>query len=458
MPRISNFQCLLLFLLLSGFPIISNFSLITSVAPLGSLALDIEFMDRENDQLWNQFFEANGSRRPFAVIESYLGGFILTGQIVHYDVGLEDIWLARTDSNGNLEWERSFPGDKREWGQAIIECTSGELVLTGTITDSESEIFVMKTDSVGNMLWQRIFNFTRIQEAQDIVELPSGELVVCGYVRHYRPTNPVDGLIFSVNETGSLLWKREYGGQEEDYFNSLSITKDGSLILGGISNSYGNAAESMWLVKTNSLGVFEWNQTYGNFGYDKCNGISINNLGEFTLAGISEDSHTLRMNALIVHTTNNGTIVWNRTIDSDLDIAARDIVTCSDGGYALTGQISESSNTPWFDMIVIRIGNNGDTLWQKIYGGMGNDRASSLVETREGHLVIAGSTSSFGYEGGTAWLTLIPDAPPALINPSQINRPLALFGVILALLIIMIAASFFYRSHNEIKSRIRTCV
>ncbi|MFW9831437.1 MAG: hypothetical protein ACFFD8_06650 [Candidatus Thorarchaeota archaeon] len=409
-----------------------------------------------NDQQWSQFLIGGGPSLAYSVIECMTGGFVFTGHIIDEDAGLEDVWLAKTDENGNLEWNHSYPDSDRKWGYSLIECRSGGYAIVGCVLGIYSDIILLRTDANGNLLWEMTFDFGEQEEAFAITELASGNLIICGYVHHYRPTNPIDGLVFCTDENGTLLWQREYGGLYVDRFYSMASLIDGHFLFAGISFETGLG--DMWLVKTDSQGVLEWSHTYGGMEYDRCNGVVVSHEGSYTLAGVTENSTTYRMDALLIRTNSYGVELWNRTIGSDLDENARAITTCSNGGYAITGEVSQSINEPWFNLMVMRFDENGQLMWEKHYGGEGNDVGWAVIECADGDLVIAGLTSSFGLDGGTAWMLRIPNAAPPDSNPHVIDLNIIALGVFCAILILSVSVGLFFRSRQALKNQIKECV
>ncbi len=422
-------------------------------------ALPGSFQQRENDQYWSQTFDDNQSRHAYSLIESHLGGFIVTGYSVQSRAGIGDehVWIARLDPDGDIEWERWYVDGHRGWGQAVIECQNNDFVIAGVIDDEFSNILVLRTDSQGNQLWEQILNFTQHQEAYALTELPSGRLIVCGWAWHYRPTNPIEGFILCLENDGSLLWYREYGGLEDDWFYSTTWIPEGGLAFTGFTECSRRGMEGMWVVKTDLQGNVEWNQTFGGPVFDRGYSIVCNAQNELTIAGVTQDVDNNRFDAFIVQAASNGSQLWNQTIGLELDEVAKAITVCSDGGYAITGEISQSDEDPWKDMLVVRLDNEGTVLWQKIYGGQGNDFGESLVESMSGDLVLAGSTSSYGFVGGTAWLVLVPDAPPPPIDPRQVNLPIVFVGLGLALIVLGTILAVFVTSRREYKRRIQDC-
>ena len=449
---------LLSVLALTGFfvntPNLSNLKIMVNALPEA-------YSPRENDQQWSQLFDHEQSRQPLSIIESRQGGFVVVGHTIQGTTGLGDetVWLARTSPMGEIEWERVYMIGHRGWGEAIVECRNGDIVLAGVINDDEmfSTVLVMRIDSHGNQLWQQIFNFTQHQEAYSIIELPSGNFVVCGWIWTYRPTNPIDGLLICFDASGSLLWYQRYGGLLDERFFSITYVLDGGLAVTGLTESYGNPLGQIWIVKTDLHGNIEWNVTSGGATFSRGHNIISTPQGELIIAGVREHEETERLDAFVLQTASNGTQVWNITLGEELDEAANALIACSDGGYALAGAVSQSEDSPWHDMLIVRLDDYGRVLWQKAYGEEGNDIGISLVECSDGDFVLAGTTSSFGFYRGTAWLIHIPDAPPPLVNPRQVNLPMTLLGLTLALIILGVAAVIYTISRREIKNQIKQC-
>jgi len=414
-------------------------------------------LERENDFRWVQLFDNMMARHPQSFTECQAGGYVVTGFIIESAIGLGDehAWMAKINEVGEVTWERVYLSEHRGWGHAVTECDNGDLVVVGAVDDEFSNVLVFRTDRVGNLLWERILNFTEHQEAYAVIELPSQDLIVCGWAWHYRPTNPVDGLVISLNSDGSLNWHREYGGLGDEYLYSVTEDPSQGLVFVGSTESLYDNTVRMWVVNTDFNGTVKWERTFGNSGYSRGNCIIITDIGEFTLAGVIQDMSTSQLDSYVVHIDPDGTELWVQQLSLGTDNIAHCITTCSDGGYAMIGEVSHSENNPWHDIIVVRFDRDGHILWQKVYGEEGNDIGISIVECREGDLVFAGSTSSYGFLSGTTWLTQIPDAPPPPVDPRRVDLALTLIGLALALIVLAVTGGIYFVSRREIKHRIR---
>ena len=142
---------------------------------------------------------------------------------------------------------------------------------------------------------------------------------------------------------GQEDWNQTLGGSLRDAGYSVQHTNDGGYIIVGQTSSFGNGHADVWLIKTDSLGQEEWNQTYGG-----------------------------------VDTTEVGYSV-QQTMD---------------GGYIITGSI-ESAGIP-YDVYLIKADSNGNEQWTKTYGGSSPDEGFSVQQTTDGGYIITGYSDSFG--------------------------------------------------------------
>ncbi len=97
----------------------------------------------------------------------------------------------------------------------------------------------------------------------------------------------------------------------------------------------------------------------------------------------------------LIRTDSNGNTLWTKTFGESEDVIAISMDITSDNGYIISG--STYINPPDSAKIyVIRTNSNGDTLWTKKYGGIGNQDSRCVLETLDGGFIISGETSSYG--------------------------------------------------------------
>lgn len=110
----------------------------------------------------------------------------------------------------------------------------------------------------------------------------------------------------------------------------------------------------------------------------------------------------------IIATTSYGEHYWAKAYGGNTDHFASSIQQTAEGGYILVGSVATQSILVEVnkDAWVLKLDNNGDTLWQKYYGGIDDDRAYSIQQTKDGGYIVAGATGSgrYGDGGWDGWI------------------------------------------------------
>ncbi len=180
-------------------------------------------------------------------------------------------------------------------------------------------------------------------------------------------------------------------------------TSEGGYALAGDTSSFGAGDMDFWLVKTDSDGNEQWNQTYGGADLDSANSMIQTGDGGYAIAGHTSSFGGGGPDFWLVKTDSNGNMHWNQTYGGTNYDFAYSVVQTGDGGYAIAGH-TESFGVGAYDLWLVKTDSDGNEEWNQTYGGTDSDSAYSMVQTSSGGYAIAGSTNSFGAGDMDFWL------------------------------------------------------
>ncbi len=159
-------------------------------------------LDENGNVVWKKTFGGTGVDRCLDLWKTIDGNFIVVGETESTDGhfpathGSRDVVLMKIDLNGNILWAKTFGGNSIDRGITVRQKPNGEYVVlasTQSTTDQVSgfqgfrDIWVFRTDVNGNFLGQRCLGGTSAEEPGGLELAANGDLLVAG------STNSTDG-------------------------------------------------------------------------------------------------------------------------------------------------------------------------------------------------------------------------------------------------------------------------
>ena len=219
--------------------------------------------DENGNMQWDKKFGGWGTERSHAMVATSDGGYAIAGFTDSFGGGYYDYWLIKIDENGNLEWDKTFGGERSEYTYAMIETSDGGYALAGYTNPSDlvpTDIWLVKTDENGNLEWDQTIGVT-YDKPWDIVETSEGGFAIVGQSSLRGAGSDV--LLVKTDENGNKQWHKIYGSSGSDQGRALSVTSDGGYILAGSTSSYDAVGVDAWLIKVDSDGNMLWNKIFG---------------------------------------------------------------------------------------------------------------------------------------------------------------------------------------------------
>jgi len=290
-------------------------------------------------------YGGTGEDLAYSVQQTSDGGYIVAGWTWSFSVGYYDIFLIKTDANGNIIWAKTYGGTDNDLAYSVQQTSDGGYIVAGVTTSfgaSNGDFFLVKTDANGNVIWAKTYGGTDNDLAYSVQQTSDGGYILAGWTLSFG-AGSWDIFFIKTDANGNIQWTKTYGGTGEDLAYSVQQTSDGGYIVAGYTGSFGAGSSDFFLIKTDANGNLQWAKTYG---------------------GISHDE-------------------------------AYSVQQTSDGGYIVAGRTWSFGAGNW-DILLIKTDANGNIIWAKTYGGTDYDLAFSVQQTSDGGYILAGGTFSFG--------------------------------------------------------------
>ncbi|MBR9977647.1 MAG: hypothetical protein KFH87_06115 [Bacteroidetes bacterium] len=323
------------------------------------------------------------------------GGFIVAGRAWMRHTASIDVLLVRTDPEGAPLWYKTFGGVFKDEAYAVRQTSDGGFIFTGnteSYTNGFNDVWLVKTDENGSMQWSRSFGGSSYDSGQDVIECANGGYLVVGYTEMSISGNWYASLI-RTDELGNEIWSRVYGGGERDYGASVIEMDDGGFVVTGSTATGGSGNSMLWLFKVAANGDLLWEhrllKDIITGGYD----ITYTDNGLFGVVGYAFPRQQQRSNMLFVLIDASGDLIQEEILHHDA--VGTGITAAPDGGFVLSGY-TDSFGSEGSDIVLVKIGVDGNEQWKRMIGGDRMDRAMSITTTSAGGYALTGTTRSFG--------------------------------------------------------------
>ena len=329
-------------------------------------------------------------------------GYIIAGSTESFGAGSTDVYLIKTNSIGDTLWTKTYGGTDADFGYSVQQTNdNGYIIVSGTESfgAGSTDVYLIKTNANGDTLWTKTYGGIDWDESYSIQQTSDNGYIIAGSTVS-GPGN-VDVYLIKTNENGDTLWTKTYGDTDEDWGYSVQQTLDNGYIIAGYTNSFGAGEMDVYLIKTNANGDTLWTKTYGGIYSEGSFSVQQTTDGGYIIAGYTIFGAT--PDVYLIKTNESGDTLWTKTYGGTLIDYGNSVQQTSDGGYIISGA-AESFGAGNYDAYLIKTNESDDTLWTKTYGGTDEDQGRSVQQTSDGGYIIAGGTESFGAGGLDVYL------------------------------------------------------
>ena len=399
---------------------------------------------KENDEIsplsngdkWIKTFNLNDHDQGSSVQQTTDGGYIVVGTTGPYLLPpIDNVWLIKTDSKGNMVWDKKFGGGELYdggYGNTVKQTSDGGYIIGGGYWDYSEynhDIWLIKTDEDGNMVWDNTFGDTSEEFISDVEQTNDSGYIISG--SKGLPGN-TDACLLKTNESGELEWYSTYGvSGEESRAYSVEQTLDGGYVVSGSVSPFEDTnGLALWLFKTDSDGDLLWEKTFGEANNDDEGFfLQITDDGGYIIAGVTAPSGTTRYDVLLIKTDAEGELLWEKTFGGIYDDWGYEVQQTVDGGYIIIG-FTGDERIVGPDVLLIKTNSDGEKVWSKTYGDrIGADLTTSGQQTMDGGYILTGCKlqilwKSYGFEMDVDLLLIKTDANGNVPRNRLLTKPL----------------------------------
>ena len=263
----------------------------------------------------------------------------------------------------------------------------------------------------GDIVWNKTFSGSLNSSADSIQQTSDGGYIVAGEI-YSLSAGGYDVCVLRLDSRGNLLWDKKFGEFEKDErVADVQQTIDGGYILAGMEkrtivpgqteSKGGEEHACVWKLDAN--GNLLWDKKFGGSRHDRFRGIRQISDGAYVVAGTTTSKGAGAGDVRIMKLDPKGNIIWDKVYGGKGNDWAFSLALTSDDGYAVTGYTT-SKGAGSMDIWVLKLDANGNLLWDKTFGGKGRDDAFSIHQTSDKGYIVAGWTESKGAGKRNMWI------------------------------------------------------
>jgi hypothetical protein len=331
-----------------------------------------------------------------SIITTIDTAYVIIGATESFGNGNTDMYLFKIDSLGNLLWSKTFGGTNVDWGTDLKQTIDTGYIICG-YSNSYSwdyDIFLVKTDQNGDSIWTNTYGGTDWEFAYSIATTADTGYIIAGETYSYG-SGLSDGYAVKLDSMGDTLWTKTFGGIGKDVFNDVIETKSGDLLFVGSTTTVDGDTD-YWLVKTDNLGNEIWQYTAGDSLDEVVNSVVDLIDSNYYFIGTKESIVGTALVMDFQKINKNGFYSSGNYYDQPLDETGNFILQYANQTDIILGGRSTSVGNGGYDVLNLKISQGGfGTLFS-------NDGTSSDENTEESDTTADNGIVIVGTTGGTA--------------------------------------------------------
>ena len=366
----------------------------------------------------------------------YYRGSVIIGSTTLNSADSDDVFVAKYDTSGTVQWAKSISGTSTDYGYDIATDSNGNVYVTGRYFDSVTigsttltsaglyDAFVAKYDTSGTAQWALGIGGGNNDSGYSIATDSGGNVYVTGNYfdsvtigsTTLTSAGSTDIFVAKYDTSGTAQWARSIGGTSSDTGEGIATDSNGNVYVTGMyfdSVTIGSTtltstgSSDAFVAKYDTSGTVQWARSIGGTSSDTGRSIATDSNGNVYVTGYYYGSVTIgsttlnslySYDAFVVKYDTSGTVQWAKSIGGTNSDYGYGIATDSSGNVYVIGKYSGSftigsttlTSAGSNDVFVAKYDTSGTVQWATSIGGTGNDSGGAIATDSNGNVYVAG--------------------------------------------------------------------
>jgi len=181
-------------------------------------------------------------------------------------------------------------------------------------------------------------------------------------------------------------WERKYGVDGRDEARDMVETFDKGVVLAG--HTVYKTKKFVWVLKLDKNGYPVWGKTYERSGNDAAEAIIQTSDSCMVIAGSSWGPGSKNLDFWVFKIDSVGNTIWDRSFGGVFDDEALSVIESRDGNIVVAGYTNTMENSD--DLAIKKLTQNGELIWEQSVGGKKGDRLYDIIESQDGSILGCG--------------------------------------------------------------------
>lgn len=369
---------------------------LTGIAVVSFILISAQNAEQVANALtWAKSYGDNEDENVFrSVLALPGGGYMIAGVTNSTGAGKNDVWIIKLDSSGDILWQKTYGGARNEEARSIQPTDDGGFIVTAptnSFGSGANDIWVIKLDSDGDIQWEKTYGGSSADVPHSIQQTEDGGYIVGGFTKSFG-AGLQDFFVIKLDSSGAIEWQNAYGGAGNDVIRFIKQVSDGGYLAAGFTHSFGSRGDIM-LIKLDSDGNLEWNRHYGGSKFEEPSTILEVSDGYIILE--QSGSFSGSTDGWVFKVDFDGKILWQERVGGGSFDELSSAQLTPDGGFVVAGE-TKSFGISAEDFWVLKFDSEGKIDWQKRFGGSKVEEAESIAIANDSGFIVVGITKSFG--------------------------------------------------------------